>query len=641
VAEVGSAFVTIAPSAKGFGSKLESDVGRETSSVGSKMGRTFGTLFKVGAVAAVGGALLLGKLLKGSIAEAREAQVVTARTENVIKKMGGAANVTAGQVAKLAESISLKTGIDDEAIQSGQNLLLTFGKISNQAGKGNAIFDRTSQLMVDMSTAMGTSAKSSAIQLGKALNDPIKGVSALTRVGVSFTEQQKEQIAAMVESGNTLGAQKLILSEVEKQFGGAAEAMATPADKARVAWDNLKEQLGTALLPVIDAVLNAFVKLTPQISTLIAGIGPAFSQLQGFLAPFVAQIQGLFSGGGGGGLLAGIQSFAATVQANFLPVLQTMATTFQTVVLPALTSFVQYLAAQLLPIFQRVGEIIATHIVPILASLAQFVYGTLYPAIVSIVRAVGEQLQPVFEAIVDVIQANVLPVIELLLEKFREAQPTIEKVIAVVVKIIGKVLEFAAAILGKVLPPLIRFVGFLLENVIRAIIKVIEFIVKIIGKVIDFGKAVKDRIEDVAQFIAKLLDFAKKITDKVMPVLKTIADFLVSNVKKAIQAVIDVVSGLIDKLQSAIDKFKELLGMDTGGWQKAGPDPDGPITAPSSPSTSRPSLESVGSSGSPVTLAQVVAELRAQTAVIAAGPGQIARGLNGVASDAYMRAGAR
>jgi hypothetical protein len=65
--------------------------------------------------------------------------------------------------------------------------------------------------MTDMSVALGQDMSSSAIQLGKALNDPIKGVSALQRVGVSFTASQKEQIKTLVQSGRTMDAQKLIL----------------------------------------------------------------------------------------------------------------------------------------------------------------------------------------------------------------------------------------------------------------------------------------------------------------------------------------------------------------------------------------------------------------------------------------------
>lgn len=268
MAEVASAYVSLMPSAKGFGSKLDSQISGDISKSGKKAGIGFGKLFAAGAALGLGAKAF--SFLGDSLAEATDAQVIGARTENVIKKMGGAANVTAKQVGNLAGAISKKTGIDDEAIQAGQNMLLTFGKVRNETGKGNDVFDQTSRLMVDMSAAMGTDAKSAALQLGKALNDPTEGVSKLTRSGVSFTDQQKEQIKTLQESGNMLGAQKVILGEVKKQFGGAAEAMATPADKAKVAFGNLQEQIGTAVLPIVEKLSNYFTtKVAPAISTFV------------------------------------------------------------------------------------------------------------------------------------------------------------------------------------------------------------------------------------------------------------------------------------------------------------------------------------------------------------------------------------
>lgn len=205
-----------------------------------------------GGGAALAGLSSLTRTLGSVVEEAREAGRVGRLTNAVLKSTGGVANVSAAQVASLAEAISNKTGIDDEQIQSAQNLLLTFTKVRNEVGKGNNVFDQASQLAVDMSVALGSDAKSAALQLGKALNDPIKGVTALTRAGVSFTAEQKKQIKAMVAAGDTLGAQKLILAEIGVQFGGAAAAAADPMQKLSVTVANLKERVGVALLPVLN-----------------------------------------------------------------------------------------------------------------------------------------------------------------------------------------------------------------------------------------------------------------------------------------------------------------------------------------------------------------------------------------------------
>ncbi|MES2155937.1 MAG: hypothetical protein V4510_12455, partial [bacterium] len=62
------------------------------------------------------------------------------------------------------------------------------------------------------------------IKVGKALNDPTKGLTALSRVGILFTDQQKKQIKALQKSGDLLGAQKIILKELGTEFGGSFAA---------------------------------------------------------------------------------------------------------------------------------------------------------------------------------------------------------------------------------------------------------------------------------------------------------------------------------------------------------------------------------------------------------------------------------
>jgi hypothetical protein len=209
----------------------------------------------------LGGALVAGAAagtyaIVKSAEAAEEANKVHAQTGAVLKSTGHAAGVSQKQVENLAESIMRKTGIDDEAILTGQNLLLTFKNIKNEAGAGNNVFDQATHAMVDMSAAMGNDASSSAIQLGKALNDPIKGISALSKVGVSFSDQQKEQIEQWVESGETLRAQKAILKELNSEFGGSAAAQATAMEKIKTSIGNVEESVGNVFLPIIDQTAN-------------------------------------------------------------------------------------------------------------------------------------------------------------------------------------------------------------------------------------------------------------------------------------------------------------------------------------------------------------------------------------------------
>lgn len=260
---------------------LERDLSKSASKAGTSTGKSFGgglvSGFKrfAGPLAAVAATVGVKDLLADSLAEARESQKVGALTAQVIKQTGGAAKVTAEQVGDLATALSNKVGVDDEAIQTGANVLLGFKAIRNELGKGNAIFDRATKASADLASTplFNGNITGASKQLGKALNDPLKGITLLGRAGITFTDGQKEQVKALVKTGDTLAAQRILIKAVEDRYKGAAEAQATSSDKARVAIDNLKEQIGTALLPVVDDLANKVAKdVVPAVSDFITGM---------------------------------------------------------------------------------------------------------------------------------------------------------------------------------------------------------------------------------------------------------------------------------------------------------------------------------------------------------------------------------
>lgn len=310
MAEVASAYVTLIPSTKGFGRRLDGGISADVNRSGSNAGKGFGAAFGK-AFVAVGAALGVGHFLSDSLGEAREAQKVGALTNQVIKTTGGVAKVSAKHVGDLSTAISNKTGVDDESIQSAANLLLTFKNVRNELGKGNKVFDRATQAAADLSAAGFGDLSGTSKQLGKALNDPVKGITALGRAGVTFTDQQKKQIKTYVKSGRTLEAQKMILKEVESQVGGAAESQATAGDKLGVSFKNLQEQVGTALLPTFDKLANFLVKTGIP---AVAGLGPVFRKVGAFLKPGIEALKSFGDGGEAGKKLA---QFKTTVSSAF------------------------------------------------------------------------------------------------------------------------------------------------------------------------------------------------------------------------------------------------------------------------------------------------------------------------------------
>jgi hypothetical protein len=211
-----------------------------------------------------------------------DSQQVINQTNAVLESTGGVAGITADHVTDLATALMEKTAIDDEAVRSTENLLLGFTKLRNEMGAGNDVFDRTTAAALDMSVRLGTDAKTSALQLGKALSDPVAGMAKLARSVGPFTKAQEKAVTAMQESGDLLGAQKVLLDAVEEKFGGAAESAKTDAKTTSTAFGELTESLGGvvsagitpllgALQPVLD-FLTRFPGLTAAVIASIVGI---------------------------------------------------------------------------------------------------------------------------------------------------------------------------------------------------------------------------------------------------------------------------------------------------------------------------------------------------------------------------------
>lgn len=216
-----------------------------------------------------------------------------------LASMGSASGKTADELLKTADALEMRSLVDADVIlkQVTANLL-TFGRISGQE------FDRAQQAALDLSQRLGTDLTSATVMIGKALNDPVKGITAMSRAGIQFTEDQKAMIAGMVETGNVAAAQRIILAELEKQFGGAAAAAAdaSPWREAQVAIGQAMDAIGAAILPAIKpageaiaAVARAFASLPEGMQQVIVVAGV----LAATLGPVLIGLGSLISAGAG------------------------------------------------------------------------------------------------------------------------------------------------------------------------------------------------------------------------------------------------------------------------------------------------------------------------------------------------------
>ena len=216
-----------------------------------------------------------------------EQQKAIAQVEAGIKSTGMAAGFTSEELQKMASDLQKNTLFGDEEILKGATAqLLTFTNITGEQ------FAKTQEVALDLATRLDGDLKGASIMLGKALNDPIANLSALSRAGIQFSTEQKTLIKSLVETGDIAKAQTIILEELEKQYGGSAEAARQaglgPVEALKNQFSDLTEQIGERLLPVVTKIATFLVGLMQRfdglsertkdfivtIGLIVAAIGP-------------------------------------------------------------------------------------------------------------------------------------------------------------------------------------------------------------------------------------------------------------------------------------------------------------------------------------------------------------------------------
>ena len=216
---------------------------------------------------------------------AKEQQLAVARLNQTLKSTNFAARVTSKELQVFAARLQKLTGIGDETILAMQGILLTFTQIRGK------VFKDATRAILDVSEAMGQDLQQTAIQVGKALNDPILGVSALSRVGIQFTNVQKEQIKQFARGGEMAKAQAIILKELQVQFGGTAANLDTTTFQVRrlqSAFSDFLETGGGKLRPFVETIAKALANLfenmnTPPDAAFQQFLNAADDDLKGFL----------------------------------------------------------------------------------------------------------------------------------------------------------------------------------------------------------------------------------------------------------------------------------------------------------------------------------------------------------------------
>jgi hypothetical protein len=256
--------------------KAQSDV--------AQMGKQLGAAAGVAAAAFAAAGVALTRFGIDAAKGAEQAAIAQRRLDSIAKSMnvfGNSAGKVSKRLGEFAEANELVVGVDADVIKATQAKLLTFKELAKTADTVGGAMDRATMAAIDLAAAGFGSAESNASALGKAMQDPIGQLGALRKAGVTFTEAEREKIKVMVESGNILEAQNTVLSAIEQQVGGTAEATASAFTRIELASNQVKDAIGEALLPVVEDFADELALLVPELQ---GALGPAAEQVATILS---------------------------------------------------------------------------------------------------------------------------------------------------------------------------------------------------------------------------------------------------------------------------------------------------------------------------------------------------------------------
>lgn len=207
----------------------------------------------------------IAKFAKQSVSLIQQQEKELKLLNTTLKTTGASAWTTSKQLVEMAQSFEKHSNYSQEEIMRMQTVLLGFKSVTGD------VFESASQEIINMATVMGMDLVSAVQTVGKALDDPIKGLGSLSRQGFVFDETQKAMLADMVAVGDKAGAQKIILEELATTYGGAGEAGQDAFKKLDIAMGNMQKSIGSVLLPSVTNLAESVTELLDDFANLDKG----------------------------------------------------------------------------------------------------------------------------------------------------------------------------------------------------------------------------------------------------------------------------------------------------------------------------------------------------------------------------------
>lgn len=320
----------------------------------SASGKITGMLKEVGRGALLGAGAAIGSgvasLVAGAFSGAQEAAQVTRVLNSQIANLGPTGRAAFGSASEFADQLSASIGKDDDDIKKVQTKLASFPDAFRSGSLGAEAMRRATTAAFDLEAIGIGAAESNIVGIGKALNDPIKGMTALSKAGVSFSQEQQTAIRQAMAQGDLAKAQSVILQGIESNAKGAAEAATSNIDKFKVMAANFAEGLAGQVLPLVEKFAGWLLGLGPT-------IGPVFDMIGAGVANVVAWFT---KGGEAGNSLASTCSGAfAKIWAAVGPVLGQIWSIITGQVLPAFGAFVSAMVPVVSFLVSTLGPVVS------------------------------------------------------------------------------------------------------------------------------------------------------------------------------------------------------------------------------------------------------------------------------------------
>jgi phage-related protein len=572
MSNVGYATLQIIPSAKDFASKLGGEVDGPIGGKGKAAGAALGGgIFAAASkfAAPLAGVFAIGGLISTAYGELADAERLNAQLAAGIASTGNAANVSVQGMNDLASSIQLMSGQTDDSISEAQALLLTFTNIKNVGA--DKIFDQTTLAAASMAPRLGGDAAGSAQMLGKALNDPVQGITALTRAGVQFTDQQKSQIQAMVAAGDTLGAQKLILGELETQFGGSAEAagktLPGSIEILKRSFEDLLQMLAGRATPGLAGFVSL---LSTGVQAATPAVSAALDTVTGLVSGIVDVVSGMWTGVGYDtsslGAMAGpIEAVGTTIfqvvdhiRAAVIAAMPTIVSTFQALA-PVLLGAGTALAGLALktPLLAKFTSVLAPikAALPVVGTLLRGLAGPFGLLVAGFVTAYAtsaefrngiSELVGVLFGLVAQIAGVLAPVLGQLVGALMPVVQTITSALIPVMNAVLPIITMVAGLFGTLvgaIAPLITTIIGLLIPVIQALLPIVTTVFGVIAQVITSAMQI---VQGIIQVVTGIIsgDWGM-VWDGILNILAGVWNTIISLVTGAIRAVLTIISSVL------------------------------------------------------------------------------------------------